>query len=118
MAIRLAMTLSVATLQLLSGPARAGPCEQQIYETEIARENRLNSAAAHGNAAPESAFATMHRQPTPSTVAHAAETAGDVPAANVTAIEEFLQEARKADAANDLTACKKALAEVRKIIGP
>jgi hypothetical protein len=59
-----------------------------------------------------------NRQPTPTTVARAEEIAGEVSGANLTAVEKFLQEARKADAANDLPACEKALAEVRKILGP
>ena len=114
------VTLAFSAVVFVVGPiaAHAGPCEQQLHETEIAREERLDALAAQGNTAPESTFAKMHRQPTSTTLAQAEERAGEVSGANLTAVEKFLQEARKADAANDLPACEKALAEARKIIGP
>jgi hypothetical protein len=118
MTTRAALAFSAVAFAFCPIAAHAGPCEQQLYGTEIAREARLNALGAHGNAAPESTFAMMHRQPTPTTVAEAEERAGEVSGANLTAVEKFLQEARKADAANDLPACTKALAEVRKILGP
>jgi hypothetical protein len=118
MTTRAALAFSAVVFAFCPIAAHAGPCEQQLHETEIARGERLNALAAQGNAAPESTFATMHRQPTPNTVAQAEERAGEVSGANLTAVEKFLQEAHKADAANDLPACEKALAEVRKIIGP
>ncbi len=118
MTTRAALAFSTVAFAFCPIAAHAGPCEQQLYRTEIAREARLNALAAHGNAAPESTFAMMHRQPTPTTVAQAEERAGEVSGASLTAVEKFLQEARKAYAANDLPACEKALAEVRKILGP
>ena len=118
MTTRAALAFSAVAFAFCPIATHAGPCEQQLYGTEIAREARLNALAAHGNAAPQSTFAMMHRQPTPTTVAQAEERAGEVSGANLTAVEKFLQEARKADAANDLPACEKALAEVRKILGP
>ena len=118
MAMRVALAFSAVVLVFCPIAAHAGPCEQQLHDTETARGERLGALAAQGNAAPESTFATMHRQPTETTLAQAEERAGEVSGTNLTAVEKFLQEARKADAANDLPACEKALAEARKIIGP
>jgi hypothetical protein len=55
---------------LAPGLARADACGDEIAR----QETRLNDTRARGGAVPdlpESSFATMHRQPTPSTVAKA-----------------------------------------------
>ena len=118
MTTRAALAFSTVAFAFCPIAAHAGPCEQQLYRTEIAREARLNALAAHGNAAPESTFAMMHRQPTPTTVAQAEERAGEVSGANLTAVEKFLQEARKADAANDLPACTEGFGGSAEDFGP
>jgi hypothetical protein len=118
MMTRLTIAASAAALAVLSVPAYAGPCENEIYQTDLALGKRLNATAAGGQYGTESSFATMHRQPTPATVAGAEAKLGEMPAADVERIETFMDEARKADAANDKAACEKALAEARKILGP
>jgi hypothetical protein len=65
-------TLRLACVLALLAPnlAQADACGDEIAK----QETRLNSARASGAAEadlPESNFATMHRQPTPSTVARA-----------------------------------------------
>ncbi len=117
MIIRHALTLSAAAL-MAGAPAFAGPCEKQIYDADVAFGARLDAAAARGPGAAESTFATLHRQPTPGTVASAAAKAGDLPEADVRAAAEDMEAARKADAAGDLAGCQKALADLRRIIGP
>ena len=77
---------------------------------------RLDAIAAKGRPGTESTFATMHRQPTPATVAGADENLGDVSEQDVRAVREYMTEARKADDANDRPACEKALTEARKIL--
>ncbi len=64
--------LALASVLALLAPnlARADACGDEITR----QETRLNDARARGGALPdlpESNFATMHRQPTPSTVAKA-----------------------------------------------
>jgi hypothetical protein len=117
MAVRTAIALSVAALVLCNAAARAGPCAGEIYDADIAINKRLDAAAAQGKTAPESGFATMHRQPTPLTVAGAEVKAGDLSEADVKALGAFMDEARKADGAGDLAACRKALADLQRFLG-
>ena len=58
----------------------------------------------------------MHRQPTPLTIAGAEQKAGDLSEAEVKAIAEFMDEARKADAAGDAVACHKAIADAERML--
>ena len=116
MAIRHVSAFAVVALALYSGAAYAGPCAGQIYDEEIAINKRLDAAAARGKTAPQSGFATMHRQPTPLSVAGAEEKAGDLSEAEVKAITAFMDEARKADAAGDVAACQKALADAERML--
>jgi hypothetical protein len=98
--------------------AEAGPCTNEIYQADMAIGRRLNVAAAEGKTGAESTFATMHRQPTPETVAGAEAKLGELPDADLRRIEIFMDEARKADAANDKAGCEQALGEAKKILGP
>jgi hypothetical protein len=116
MAVRTAIALSVAALVLCAVAAHAGPCAGEIYDADIAINKRLDAAAAQGKTAPESGFATMHRQPTPQSIAGAEVKAGDLSEADVKALGAFMQEARKADGAGDLSACRKALADLQRIL--
>lgn len=109
--------LAALVLSLLPLPARAGACADDIYETDQAVNVRLGAIAAQGKTGAETTFATTHRQPTPGTVAQAEAKAGEVSEDQVKAVTEDMLQARNADAANDLTACEKALAEARKAIG-
>ncbi len=117
MPIRAAIVLSAAALALLSRPALAGPCTDEIYQADVAAAKRLDAIAAQGKAAPESNFATMHRQPTPGTVARAEAQVGDLSEADLNTLTQDMEAAHKADAANDRAGCEKALADVRRILG-
>ena len=99
-------------------PAFAGPCTDQIYQADIAIGKRLDAAAAQGKSGPQSNFATLHRQPTPSTVAGAEAQARRPVGRGLAGDREFMDEARKADAASDRAGCQKALAEAQKILAP
>jgi len=93
--------------------AQAGPCTAQIaqLEQEIAR---LQAAAGPGAAgepsAPQSVGAQLHHQPTPGSVQQALTQANADAAA-------ALDRARKADAADDASACAKAVGEARDLYG-
>jgi hypothetical protein len=115
MKVRLALASGTTAFALWAPPAHAGPCENQIYQVVVAIGQRLDAAAAKGKAESESTFATTHRQPTPRTLAAAEEKAGDLSESEVKAVRQLMEEARAADAAGDLPACEKALAEVRTI---
>ncbi len=97
--------------------AVAGPCTYDIYQADEKIGKALDAAATKGKRGKESTFATTHRQPTPATLAGAEQQLGDISEAQVKAVRDFMQEARKADGANDRPACEKALAEARKVLG-
>ncbi len=117
MAVRSAIALSVATLVLCCAAAEAGPCGGEIYDADIAIGKRLDVAAAKGKTLPESQGALLHRQPTPQSVAGAEVKAGDLSEADLKALGAFMEEARKADGAGDLAACRKALSDLHGILG-
>jgi len=58
----------------------------------------------------------MHRQPTPGSVASAEEQAGSLSSAEVQAITEDMDAARRADEEGDSAACEKALSDVDQIL--
>ena len=104
-------------LQARAGGCAGGPCTEDIYKADVAINARLDAAAAKGKSGTESTFATMNRQPTPATVAAAEAKLGDVSEAQVKAVREFMQAARRADEAGDKPACEKALSDARAILG-
>ena len=116
MIVRHAISSAGMTLVLFAAPAHAGPCTDRIYQTDLAVAKLLDIAAAQGRPAPESTFATMHRQPTPGTVASAEERAGDLSPAEMQAVTKDMDEARAADDAGDRAACEKALSAVDRIL--
>ena len=96
--------------------AYAGPCTDRIYQTDLDVAKLLNSAAAHGQPAPESTFATMHRQPTPGSIASAEQDAGELTSEEAQAITEAMDEARHADDEGDQAGCEKALSDVDRML--
>jgi hypothetical protein len=114
--VRHAIASAGMALALSDGPAHAGPCTDRIYETDLAVAKLLDVAAAQGRPAAESTFATMHRQPTPGTVASAEESAGDLSPADLDAVTKAMDDARTADDAGDRAGCEKALSAVDRIL--
>jgi hypothetical protein len=60
----------------------------------------------------------MHRQPTPGSLAAAESKLGEVSSHTVEVVAAAMARARKADLANDKSACEQALADVQRAIGP
>jgi hypothetical protein len=116
MIVRYAPAVAGMAFILGAATAHAGPCTDRIYQTDLDVAKILDSAAAEGRPATESTFATMHRQPTPGSVASAEQQAGDLSADEVQAITEAMDVARHADDANDRDGCEKALAEVDRML--
>jgi hypothetical protein len=116
MIARNAMAPAATALVLFAAPAQAGPCTDRIYQADLEVEKLLDAAAANGAPAPQSSFATMHRQPTPATIASAEQKAGDLSSAQVQAITEDLDGARDADDKGDRAACEKALNEIDRML--
>jgi hypothetical protein len=109
MIARQAAAIAGMVFVLDGAPAHAGPCTERIYQTDLDVAKLLNSAAAQGRRAPESTFATMHRQPTPGSVASAEQQAGDLTSDDLQAITEAMDVARHADGEGDQAGCEKAL---------
>jgi hypothetical protein len=116
MIVRCATAAAGVAFILGAATAHAGPCTDRIYQTDLEVAKILDSAAAQGRAAQESTFATMHRQPTPGSVASAEQQVGDLSADEVQAITEAMDVARHADDSNDRNGCEKALADVDRML--
>ena len=116
MIVRQATAAAGMALVLGAAPALAGPCTDRIYQTDLDVAKLLNSAAAQGQPATQSTFATMHRQPTPGSIASAEQQAGDLTTDEVQAITEDMDEARHADDAGDRVGCEKALSDVDRML--
>ena len=97
----------------------AGPCSGEI-DAMVARINAaLASRAGAGQTAKEQAVATgRHVQPTPRSMAAAEEKLGEVSLETIELVKQAMARARAADSAGDNAACKQALAEVQRAIGP
>jgi hypothetical protein len=107
---------TATALVLIAAPAHAGPCTDRIYQADLEVERLLDTAAASGKPAAQSTFATLHRQPTPGTVASAEEKAGALSSAQVEAITKKLDAARDADDRGDRAACEVALGEADRML--
>ena len=110
--------LTAAVIAASISSARAGPCSPEIDSMLARIDARLEAKAAAGPGAKESAGALVHRQPTPSSVASAEESLGEVSTETVAAVKQAMERARAADSAGDKNACEQALAEVQRLIGP
>jgi hypothetical protein len=116
MIVRQAAAVAGMAFILGAVSAHAGPCTERIYQTDLDVAKLLDSAAAHGEPAPESTFATMHRQPTPGSIATAEQDAGDLTSEEAQAITEAMDEARHADDKDDQAGCEKALSDVDRML--
>ena len=111
-------TAAVAGMAFILGaaPVHAGPCTDRIYQADLDVAKLLDSAAAQGQPAAESTFATMHRQPTPGSIASAEQEAGDLTPEEAQAVTEAMDEARQADDEGDQAGCDKALSDVDRML--
>lgn len=95
----------------------AGPCSSRIEQTQQSIDAKLQVREVEGPSARESTSATLHRQPTPQSIARAEEALGGLSAEKVQLVEKTMALARAADASGDEKACNEALAEVQRAIG-
>jgi hypothetical protein len=116
MIFRLAPALAGMAIILGAAPACAGPCTDRIYQADLDVAKLLNSTAAQGRPATQTAFATMHRQPTPGSIASAEQQAGDLPSEEAQAITEAMDVARHDDEEGDREGCEKALSDVDRML--
>ena len=116
MIVQRATAVAGIALILDAAPVHAGPCTDRIYQTNLEVAKLLAAAAAQGRTAAQSTFATLHRQPTPGSIASAEQQAGDLSSTAVQAITEAMDVARHADDEGDRDGCEKALSEVDRVL--
>ena len=112
------MALVAAALALSTLPGFAGPCSQAIDQMQAKINARLEATAGVGRAAPESSAATMHRQPTPGSIAAAEGKLGELSPQTLETIAAAMTRARAADQAGDQSGCEQALADAQRTLGP
>lgn len=105
-----------AAISLSIVPSLAGPCSQDIARLQPSVDVLTAAAATVGSPGRQSKAAMTHRQPTPSSVA-AAE-ARVMEGERAERAKAAMARAQAADRADDTTACVRALADVRREIGP
>jgi hypothetical protein len=90
---------------LLVSAGHAAECASRLQVLQERASGVLESAAERGRSAGEGKAATMHRQPTPRSIAEAEEKLGELPREKVEAFRSALLRARTAEAAGDETGC-------------
>ena len=116
MSIQRALAVCVAVIAASVSASFASPCSQDIDRIQAMIDAKLEAQAAAGRSARESTAATLHRQPTPGSIAAAEVNLGDISAEKIQAVETLMMRAREADRANDSSACEQALAEVQRVL--
>jgi mRNA-degrading endonuclease toxin of MazEF toxin-antitoxin module len=119
MKIATVLALSAVALAASLSATLAGPCSAEIDAVMVQIDTALNARAAAGPGAPEqSTVAGRHVQPTPKSMAAAEEKTGGISPETMEQVQDAMARARAADGAGDNVACKEALAEVQRMIGP
>jgi hypothetical protein len=107
--MRRSLVVVTAAFVLVGAGAQAGPCSTQIAQLQK-QIGRSAEGPDNGPSAPQSLGAQLHHQPTPGAVQNA-ENRADADAAAA------FESARRADAAGDADACRKALDQTRRLYG-
>jgi hypothetical protein len=117
MRIRQSLIVCATALVGSTSAIHAGPCSQEIDRIQAQIDAKLESFAATGPSASENTAATMHRQPTPESIARAESQLGEISPEKIQAVTAAMERARKADSVGDQSACEQALADVHRIRG-
>jgi hypothetical protein len=118
MSIKWFLVACAAALAASVSASYAGTCSHEIGRMLAEIDAKLEAKAAAGPSARESTAATMHRQPTPGSIAGAETRLGDVSSQKVEAVAAAMARAREAYYAGDQRACEQALADVQRALGP
>jgi hypothetical protein len=117
MVISRLIVINAVALAASMSAAHAGPCSPEIEQMQTRIDTRLEARASVGPQARESTEATMHRQPTPGSIAAAEERLGELSPSQIAAADQAMELARSVDTAGDKSACEQALAEAQRAIG-
>jgi len=108
---------TAAAILAASTPASyASPCSEAIDRMQAKIDAKLEAATAIGPYAVESTAATMHRQPTPRSIASAEVRLGDVSKEQAKAVGAAMSRAREADRVDDQSGCEQALSDAERIL--
>ena len=119
MKIATILALSAVAFAASVSASLAGPCTAEINAMMARIDAALNARAAAGPKAQEQATkAGRHVQPTPRSIAAGEEKLGEISPETVAQSRNAMVRARAADEAGNNVACKEALAEVQRLIGP
>ena len=119
MKIATMLALSTVTFAASISATLAGPCSAEIDAMMVQIDTALNASAAAGpGARQQSTVAGRHVQPTPNSMAAAEAKVGGISPETIEQVRGVIARARAADAAGDNVACKEALAEAQRMIGP
>jgi hypothetical protein len=116
MSIHHLISFIAGALALSIVPGHGATCSQEIDRMQVRVDAMIAATAAAGPTGRESSAATMHRQPTPGSIAAAEEKLGEGGRAERALAD--LARARAADRAGDQIACERALADVQRVLGP
>jgi hypothetical protein len=108
---------SAAALIFSTLPSYSGPCSQQIEQTQVRIDAKLDSIARAGATGKQSVAATLSHQPTPRSIARAEAAIGDMSQETRRALAGAMDRAREADASGDKTACELVLGDAGRAIG-
>lgn len=112
------LIVSAALLAASASAAHAGACAAKIDTMQGRIDAKLESVAAHGRAAKESAAAGMSVQPTPRSLETAETKLGELNQHMIRNIRRAMTRARAADARGNLRRCEKELSRVQRALGP
>lgn len=116
MTIRRSLVTAGVILAASTSASYASPCSEAIDRMQAKIDAKLEAATAAGRSAVESTAATMHRQPTPRSIAAAEVQLGDVSREQAEAVGAAMVRAREADRVGDQSACEQALSEVERAL--
>jgi len=114
MTARRSMLWLVITFPASLSTGYAGPCTDDIDRMQARLDAALEAKLATGPQAAESTSATMHRQPTPKSLAAAEGKLGNLSPEKIDAISRAMARARAADSAGDKDGCQQALVDVQR----
>lgn len=111
------VTVSAGALLLSTLRCYPSPCSREIVQLQSQIDLRLYSLAAGGATANESVSATLHRQPTPASIASAEVKIGDLSPKTLEALSAAMLRAREAVTSQDEPGCERAVGDAHRAIG-
>ena len=102
----------------MTAPGRGWPRTKKTPRRTglVGRSNHSVTQSLVSRHLPAPSAARTPRSPSGRRAVHAEEKAGDLSEADVKAVTEFMNDARKADASGVLPACRKAVADTQRVL--